>query len=316
MEKVKISIIVPVFNVQEQLKRCIDSILDQTYGDFECILVNDGSNDDSGFICDQYKKQDDRIKVIHQKNSGLSVARNNGIRFATGKYLSFIDSDDYILPNYLEKMVSLLEKNNCDIVKCDYFHGRIYREKNQDCVTIFSGKEFTEKLLKDQYGSQLWQYLFKIELWDNIVSPPGRYAQDMMILHIVTDRAAKIAVTTEKLYFYYQDRSNNTSNTPKNKVKGAFDRAIAFKIRCEFAADSVYQNCIPTLAIKLIDFYNNALVLMKETSTSFENDIRLLSNYLKRNKEIWSVRKIGIKHHILGFILTYFPNQYNRLRRK
>lgn len=128
---IKISVIVPVYNSEKYLKRCVDSILKQTYQNLELILVDDGSPDDSPKICDDYALQDSRVKVIHQSNSGVAVARNTGIDLASGDYFTFVDSDDYIDSRMYEFMVNIASKYNCDIVMCDcikefYDHDEIY----------------------------------------------------------------------------------------------------------------------------------------------------------------------------------------------
>ena len=313
------SIIVPVYNVKPQLKRCLDSIVNQTYKNFECFLVDDGSTDGCGEICDLYAKNDDRFVSIHQRNAGLSAARNNAMNLADGEYVSFIDSDDFVLPEYLENMVHVLESNDCDVVKCDYFKGKFEEDHSIPQINLFTGREFTEMLLTDQIGSQLWQYLFKMKLWKEIISPAGRYAQDMMILHIVTDRAKKVAVSSEKLYFYYIDRSDSTSNTPGKKVKGAFDRAIAFKIRYEFSIKNNYPQCLNKLMIHVLDFYNNAETLKQKecnNKRNYSDDESELSTFLKKNRAGRKIRKIGLKHAILGVCLAYCPDKYLKVRGK
>ena len=116
----EISIIVPVYNVEKYLEKCIKSILNQTFTDFELILVNDGSTDKSGVICDNYKNIDDRIIVIHKKNEGLSSARNSGLDIAKGRYIGFVDSDDYINNDMYHKLYEALIKNNSDISICKF----------------------------------------------------------------------------------------------------------------------------------------------------------------------------------------------------
>ena len=118
MEKKLISVIVPVYNVEAYLERCVDSILKQTYKELEIILVDDGATDSSGELCDQLAKKDDRIIVIHKKNGGLSDARNAGIDASRGEYLSFIDSDDFIHPMFMEVLLQLCETTQCNIRKC------------------------------------------------------------------------------------------------------------------------------------------------------------------------------------------------------
>ncbi|MEH7076819.1 glycosyltransferase family 2 protein [Neobacillus drentensis] len=116
----KVSVVIPVYNVESYLQRCVDSILNQTFQDFEIILINDGSKDNSGQICDEYAQKDKRIKVIHKKNARVSAARNDGIKIAKGKYLSFIDSDDWIEPEMYQVMVNKAEELNLDVIMCDY----------------------------------------------------------------------------------------------------------------------------------------------------------------------------------------------------
>ena len=124
---VMVSIVVPIYNVEKYLHECVDSILTQTFTDFELILVNDGSQDNSGAICDEYVSKDKRIKVIHQVNQGVSVARNNGIKCATGRLIGFVDADDYIAPDMFKGMVNYLEANDLDVVCADcYIINRYY----------------------------------------------------------------------------------------------------------------------------------------------------------------------------------------------
>ena len=117
----EISVIVPVYNVEKYLVQCIESIKMQTFENWELILVDDGSQDNSGMICDEYAQKDNRIKVVHQKNRGVSTARNSGVKFATGKYISFVDSDDYIVPNFFEIMLEKLIAYKADMVRCGFY---------------------------------------------------------------------------------------------------------------------------------------------------------------------------------------------------
>ena len=116
----KLSIIVPVYNVEKYIRKCIDFILGKTFKDFELILVDDGSPDNCGEICESYARNDNRIRVIHRANGGLSAARNTGLSYATGKYIGFVDSDDYVSPVMYEKLINSIEKHNADICKCGY----------------------------------------------------------------------------------------------------------------------------------------------------------------------------------------------------
>ena len=313
MEQPILSIIVPAYNIEKYLKRCLDSILNQSYTNFECIVVNDGSIDGTKSICDEYADKDDRVIVIHQENGGLSVARNNAMKKARGKYISFIDGDDYIMETYCETLINLLEKNNADIAKCDYHKG-ILSDVEDVRIEIVSGKKFTEDLIQDKIGSQLWQYVYKKELWNDIVSPKGRYAQDMMILHEVTNKAKNIVVTNKKLYFYFIDRDDSTSNAGKKKVKGAFDRAIAFKERYIFARKNGYDGQCDFILNKVLEFYNNALTMKKSNEKRFDSDMKILSTFLKENRYKDPRNNRSTKYRFLKLFLEYTPNLYCRMK--
>ena len=130
--KEKVSIIVPIYNAGKYLKKCLDSIINQSYQDLEIILVDDGSTDNSGKICDDYAKKDKRIKVVHQKNAGQSAARNQGLKEATGAYISFIDADDEIRPNFISKLLAPFEKNDTDITVCGIHYKRLKTHSAED----------------------------------------------------------------------------------------------------------------------------------------------------------------------------------------
>jgi len=308
-----ISIVLPVYNVEDTITTCINSILHQTFSDWECIIVNDGSTDNSAAICKELIKHNDQFKYFDQKNAGLSAARNLAMRYASGEYVAFVDSDDWILPNYLERLHNLMMNMNADIVKCDYHRGQIDKSKNEIVIKEYTGRAFTEELLPDKIGSQLWQYLYKKELWDGIVSPIGRYAQDMMILHIVTDRAKRIITTNEKLYFYFSDRQNNTSNSATKGCKGSFDRAIAFMIRHNFAIQEKYNECKETTLKKSMDFFNYGVIARKKNDKKYDEDIIELKQFVRSTRAEWMT--YNIRYKALGICLAYCLKMYIPVRK-
>ena len=135
-----LSVIIPVYQAEQVLEKCIDSVLAQSFQDLEIILVDDGSTDRSGVICDNYAKQDSRIKVIHKKNAGVSAARNSGLSLASGEYIAFVDSDDYLEPNMYQSMMDKMLKYNCDVVMCD-------------CIKDFSdySEVYTHNIIADDF---------------------------------------------------------------------------------------------------------------------------------------------------------------------
>ncbi len=187
-----ISIIVPVYNVEKYLDRCIQSILNQTYPYFELILVDDGSSDNSGKMCDEYAKKDDRIIVIHQENNGLSSARNKGIENSKGEFLSFVDSDDWISKDYLKEMYNEQKKTKADLVICNIdcitLHDNKYNSLNYESPIvdeIFDSKTMLQKLMENNN----WYYvvacnkLYKKSLFKNCKYPSGMFHEDEFIIH-------------------------------------------------------------------------------------------------------------------------------------
>lgn len=216
-ENEKISLIVPVYNVEKYLEKCVNSILKQTYKNLEIILVDDGSRDKSAEICDKLKKVDNRIIVVHKTNGGLSDARNAGIEIATGNYLGFIDSDDYIQNDMYEYLYKLIKENNGDISICDYkiiyededFHVEKKINKIQTYTKIDAMKEL---LKKNQIQDYAWNKLYKRNLFSNIKYPVGRKMEDLGTTYKLFDKANKIIKGNQKKYFYLQRMGSIVNN--------------------------------------------------------------------------------------------------------
>lgn len=212
-----ISVIVPVYKTEKYIRRCLDSLVNQTYNELEIIVVDDGTPDCAGQICDEYAVSDSRIKVIHQSNAGQSVARNNALKIAKGDYYCFVDSDDYASLNMIEKLYELAEKNQADISMADYkiFEG----ESADESITEQSQESLMDNIqmiknihtVKDELYVVMWGKLFKRELFDGIEFPAGRICEDLYILYHLYDRASKSVYSDQKLYYYY--RGNVSSST-------------------------------------------------------------------------------------------------------
>lgn len=207
-----ISIVIPVYNVEPYLRRCLDSVLAQTYGHFEALLVDDGSTDGSGRICEEYAAKDGRFKVFHKENGGLSDARNFGVVRAAGDLVSFIDSDDYITPDYLEVLWSLMEKFDCGI-------------SSASCIQLPEGKSparksgpFKEEKLgagpaleKIYCGSTgVWARLYKKPLLLEYPFPVGRLYEDIAALYKLIDAAGGAAFTDRQIYIWVQREGSIT----------------------------------------------------------------------------------------------------------
>lgn len=201
-----ISIVVPVYNVEFYLRKCLDSIINQTYKKIEIILIDDGSTDDSGKICDEYAKKDSRIKVIHKENGGLSDARNVGIANAIGKYITFIDSDDYVDVDYVEYLYNLIKKYNTDISFCKF--QSIFNNKKIN--KIINGKSnkwdkiktFSDVLYASNFDVSACGKMYLTEQFKNINFPKGKLFEDNDTIYKLIDKNEFVAVGFDAKYNY------------------------------------------------------------------------------------------------------------------
>ena len=211
-----ISIIVPVYNVEKYLQDCLDSILNQTFSDFELILVDDGSTDRSGEICDEAQKNDSRVRVIHQSNGGLSRARNAGTKLARGEYIAYIDSDDVVHPDYLRLLLNNLLESHADVSVCRYvrFKDKAPFEKEAEpaSLTVISGNEAVELIVGAhlRYMITAWGKLYASELKDLLIYPEGKFHEDEFVTYKVFHQSNKVAVTACPLYGYRQNPNSIT----------------------------------------------------------------------------------------------------------
>lgn len=240
-----LSVIIPVYNVEKYLSRCVDSVLNQTYKNFELILVDDGSLDNSPVICDEYENKDSRIKVIHKENGGLSSARNAGLEICKGDYIFFIDSDDWLTDeNVLEEFISKAEKENADFV---YSFMNTATDKIQKEIRMNQRFKDNDKLffLSNPYLFSAWNKLYKNTLLQFLQFVPGRVNEDVDVIPLVFCKANKISRLDKHTYNYYQ---NQESITRKSFSEKRFDM---FK-----SVAHVYKNFIGTKKEKIV-FYEN-----------------------------------------------------------
>lgn len=212
-----ISVIVPVYKVEKYLQECIDSIIAQTYTNLEIILVDDGSPDSCGRICDEYAEKDNRIKVIHQKNCGVSIARNAGLNNAIGDYIGFVDSDDYLESNMFEELYNCLKTYGSDIAICgvkkfekssrSFFYGNKTIDKS----------EFLQALLKEDIASFLCNKLFKKELFDGIRFPEGEVFEDIKIFHLIGEKVSSVSLT-DGTFYNYRIREGSITYSNRGKI--------------------------------------------------------------------------------------------------
>lgn len=207
--KDKVSIVIPIFNVEAYLERCLNSVLAQTWTEWECILINDGSQDNSLVIARKYADKDDRFLLISQENRGLSAARNRGIRKSTGTYICFLDSDDFLAPNFLERMLKCIISNQADVSVCRYSRfGELdipEKSNTNGSEEVLSSLQAVKKVLvsRERYMITAWGKIYKRELFDYIEYPEGKVHEDEFVTYKIYAKCQKIVAISDKLYYYF-----------------------------------------------------------------------------------------------------------------
>ena len=216
-----VSVIVPIYNVQDYLEKCIDSIINQSYENLEIILVDDGSPDVCGRICDEYALKDKRIKVIHKENGGLSDARNSGIAIANGKYITFIDSDDFIHIRFIEILERLARIKQADVVVSDFFtfyecdkcqEREISKERIERAEVLTSKHLYSNEFINREIVrlTVAWGKLYDRNLWNGIRYPVGKIHEDTFTTYKVMERAKCVVYLKEPMYFWRENPNSIT----------------------------------------------------------------------------------------------------------
>ena len=316
----KICVIVPVYKVELYIYRCIDSILAQTFRDFELILVDDGTPDKSGAICDEYATHDNRIHVIHQENGGLSVARNTGIewsfKYSDSEWLNFIDSDDYVHPKYLEILYATAVKMCVPLAACKYAMTRgealIVDETCLEIKRISSNRYYCESAVP---ATVTWGKLYKKQLFENIRFPIGRYHEDEFTTYKLLYKCKKIAVISQHLYAYYQNPDGITHSISweklcVDKIEALVEQITFFQKRHYITAE-MQRLIICINKFKQVDS-NSALFLKKDILYISEQKNQLLDQYPSVLTFICFIKKY--KHYKTIFPLVYFIyDKYKKL---
>lgn len=210
-----ISVVLPVYNVEKYLAKGIESVLNQTYKSIEIILVDDGSTDSSANICDEYRNKDSRIKVIHKKNGGLSDARNAGTEIATGKYITYIDSDDVVEPDYVEYLYSLILKYHCNMSLCTHTvvfeNGKKIIYGNGDDELLTSEQCLDRMLYHETIDTSAWGKMYLTKMAKEILYPVGKLFEDIGTTYLFFVQSEKIACGYQSKYFYIQRQNSIVS---------------------------------------------------------------------------------------------------------
>lgn len=222
-----ISIIVPVYNVEKYIEKCVNSIINQTYKNIEIILVDDGSKDRSGEICDELKLKDNRIKIIHKQNGGLSDARNAGMKIANGNYIGFVDSDDYIKEDMFETLYELCKKYNSDISIVSYYeiyHDKVIGVRDSKKLYELNKIDAMKEILIDRaIQSYAWNKLFKRELFEQIEFPTNKNFEDIATTLLLFERADKVVLLEDPKYYYVRRDDSIVGNRNYKTYKDYLD---------------------------------------------------------------------------------------------
>ena len=315
-----ISIIIPCFNAEKTLEKCLESVVQQSYANLEIIIIDDGSTDETSLIYNKFQSNDERILVLKQQNSGVSKARNTGVKAATGDYICFVDSDDWAELNYCSELYSLLVGENADIsiVEASYEdeNGNVLCSKPISDEKIFDGNRALVLLLEDQeIQSHPWGKLFKADLLRNVHFPENlKCFEDYSTLFKIFNKAVKVIKSNEKLYHYIQ-REDSLSHNLSPATAYQFFLAImeVFEFWRNFAKvgdrNKIIKNIVRKLLMVLKRITRNTKV--DEMKSEKDEIRRAFNSFLK-----YSATDIGLEYYFYLRLYYYFPTLYARLTQK
>ena len=314
-EKPLLSIIVPVYDVERYLPKCIDSILAQTFTDFELILVEDGSPDNCPALCDAAAAKDARIRVIHQKNGGLSAARNAGLDVARGEWIGFVDSDDYIAPEMYEALYKAVQSTGADLALCDYAE---VDETGAPCLPpytglaqrIFTGRELLKRATNTM-AQPAWNKLYRRAIFAQLRYPEGKLNEDFFLIPKICLQIQKAVVVPKALYYYVQRGSGimNGSKTLRH-----FDAAEAAQRYWECLVENEVYDALANAAKftmgSVSRVYRQLPPALRKEHRSREMQ-RMQNDVVDRTRQCCAV-PAGLWLH--SWLLWHFPQTYSRLR--
>lgn len=312
----RISVIVPVYNVSKYLKKCLDSIIKQSYNNLEIILVDDGSTDDSGKICDEYSTIDNRILVIHKNNGGLSSARNAALDISTGAYVGFVDSDDWIESTMYEEMCNLLEREQCDYVECAV---NLYSNSEAKIIKgsgfeIISGKEalsrhLDEYVYYDMPRPAVWSKLYRRDFWDGKRFPEGRIHEDYLL-------TCKLLYESDKVGLLHKGLYNHLVSNPTSIMNTKFGVKDLYKVnQYEYRINYLLNHHEKELAEKAqVKYYCFLLIVCYKCRRNKLVEEKVYLDIFKRDKKIIRGLNIPPKRRLEIAIINFSPSLYYFLR--
>ena len=312
MKNALISVIVPIYNTRQYLDRCVESIISQTYQALEIILVDDGSTDGSGEMCDTWAKKDSRIKVIHKENGGAASARNKGIALAGGEYISFADSDDYLDNDIFEFLYNLLTENNADVARCGYYtntNGAETTEFTDYSVRVLNSSQAISDLATSGYGGTPWCKLYKTQtLKAHLYNKEDGCSEDILHNFRVYSECTRLVFCDAPKYHYVIREGSITNNS---FGKGAFDIIRAKSIILDYARE--HSEIIDDA---VFGYVFSAYIVLSGCirSGKFEEEKnRLIKSILQYKKTIYKSPLYSKKYKLRTALLSLSPRLYGFL---
>ena len=317
----QVSIIVPIYKVESYLHQCVDSILEQTFEDFEVILVDDGSPDGCPAICDEYAEKDSRVRVIHKENGGVSSARNAGLNAAQGKYIAFVDPDDFIHRDMFQLLLEKAEESNADIVMCNFdtYYPPEYsgwkRASSAFLPTSMGRDTFAVFLAQPNnwHSFVLWNKLYKSHVWEGVHFPEGYIHEDEAVMHRVVERCQSVQIIENQLYYYRQNISSSIMGQG-TRIQ-SFDKLTAIADRIVCASDNGWQE-MSKAAIAGYVYWLLELVMIFPYVKADKIYYRRMSDSLKLAfPYILRSRSVSLRQKVYLLLIRINPKLYTALKK-
>ena len=319
METKKVSIVVPVYNVEKYLQSCIDSLVSQTYLNLEIILVDDASTDNCPAICDEAARKDGRIKVIHKNNGGAASARNAGLNIVTGDYVCFVDSDDYVENKYIQRLVNVLEQENADAAVCGFWY--LYRDHLEKkgfsgIHTVMNQTDYLQRFLTDWTCGLIWNKIFRKETLKDVRFTEGHKIDDEFFTYKVIMNCKRVVLFEDPLYYYRMRATSVMSASSTYEERLLLDKIEYTQERFENVI-----NRYPQLTQAYLEDLANSLIRFKRQSTYFSVAYSEVKKLIVKYQKRILVSNLNLKLKYSFIRAIYFEKktknsvEYNRQRK-
>lgn len=308
MSEPLISVIVPIYNVEKYLDRCIMSIVNQIYKNLEIILVDDGSPDQCPQKCDEWKEKDDRIVVIHKENGGLSDARNAGLDIATGEYISFVDSDDWVSQDFIDVLYTGIKLYSASISVCDvnfvYNENNIYNDNYEyKYITYTRENAMNDIVCGKGIRATAWNKLYKKSLLSNMRFEKSKYHEDEFFTYKVIDKACKIVFTSKKLYFYFQ-RNNSIMSTVSMKHLDFLEALFLRLLFLEKKYPNLYLKAKISYCIACVDHYKQTFYINNIDTNLYRTKVKEYRKKITFSRQ--ELNSLTLKNKMYAVLSKYF----------